>query len=145
MSGVVHGQCLCGEVKISTTPARPVLGACHCGMCRSWASSMFISIPAGPDLEVSGPVKTFASSEWAERAFCSNCGSSLWYKITAPGPGSGQVNLSAGLFENAAGGQLGHELFIDKKPDGYAFAGDHETMTEAECFAYFAPDEGDQE
>jgi hypothetical protein len=31
------------------------------------------------------------------------------------------------------------EIFVDCKPAGYAFAGDHERWTEAETFARLAP------
>ena len=46
--------------------------------------------------------------------------------------------LSAGLVENAGGLPLKTEIYIDVKPDGYAFAGDHEIKTKAEVEAGFA-------
>lgn len=141
------GRCLCGTVRIEAEPdigglAEGGLGACHCGMCRRWTSSAFVEIASKPGtVKVEGPVKVFQSSEWAERAFCENCGSPLWYRITAGGQDQGQYQLSAGLFDNAADLKLKLEVFIDKKPDGYAFAGKHRTMTEAEIIAMFAPQE----
>lgn len=139
----LQGSCMCGAVTVSMTPAQNSLGACHCDMCRRWTSSALMTIPAASGYAALGPVKTYVSSDWAERAFCAECGSALWYRITAPGEMHGQTQMAAGLFENAGGANLGLELFIDRKPQGYTFEGKHKTMTEAEVVALFAvPQEG---
>lgn len=123
------------------TPARPSISVCHCDMCRAWSSSMFMGVAADGPVEASGPVTSFTSSEWAERAFCGTCGSPLWYRITAEGAMHGQTQVAAGLFENAGGMTPRLEVFIDKKPEGYALTGDRKTMTEAEIMALYAPSE----
>ena len=137
---------MCEAVTVSMTPARQALGACHCDMCRRWTSSMLMTITAASGYAALGPVKTYVSSEWAERAFCADCGSALWYRITAPGEMHGQTQMVAGLFDNAGGNTLGLELYIDKKPKGYAFTGAQRQMTEAEVMAAFGPsEEGDNQ
>lgn len=135
----LHGHCMCGAVTVSMTPAQDTLRACHCDMCRRWTSSMLMTIPAASGYAALGPVKTYVSSDWAERAFCGECGSALWYRITAPGDIHGQTNMAAGLFDNAGGDPLDLEFFIDQKPEGYAFAGSHRKMTEADVMAAFRP------
>ncbi|AYE87612.1 GFA family protein [Sulfitobacter sp. W002] len=106
-------------------------------MCRRWTGSAFLEIDAKPgSLTYDGPVKSYASSDWAERAWCDSCGSTLWYHLTLPG--HDYYSLSAGLVENAGGLPLKTEIYIDVKPDGYAFAGDHEIKTKAEVEAGFA-------
>lgn len=135
----LNGQCMCGAVSITATPAQNSIGACHCDQCRRWTSSMLMTFQAEPGYAALGPVKIYRSSDWAERAFCEDCGSSLWYRMTAPGPMHGQTQMAAGLFENAGGNGLGLELFIDKKPEGYAFEGDRKQITEAEMMAMYAP------
>ena len=136
----MKGQCLGGAVSVDATAARDALAACHCDMCRRWTSSILMTIPAeARSLQVSGPVRTFRSSDWAERAFCEVCGSSLWYRVTAPGQLHGQTQLAARLFDNAAGARLKLEVYSDKKPGGYAFEGTHPRMTEAEVVAAYAP------
>ena len=132
---------MCGAVTVTATPARETLGACHCDMCRRWSSGAYMSFPAEPGYAALGPVKTYKSSDWAERAFCDDCGSSLWYRLTAPGEMHGQTQMAAGLFDNAGGNTLKLELFIDKKPEGYAFEGERRQMTEAEVMAMYAPSE----
>jgi len=140
----LNGQCMCGAVTVTATPARPSLSACHCDMCRRWSSSAFMAMDAETgSVEVTGPVQRFQSSDWAERAFCKTCGSNLWYRITAEGPGHGQYQMAAGLFD-VNGMRLGLEVFIDAKPDAYAFEGERRQMTAQECYDMYAPkDEGE--
>ncbi len=133
---------MCGAVTINAALTDDRLRACHCHMCRAWTSGAFVSVASVPgSVSTDGPVKVMQTSDWAQRANCGGeCGSPLWYEITEEGPpGYGQKNLSAGLFPDAAGMALKLELFIDKKPGGYAFTGDHRKMTEAEMLAIFAP------
>jgi len=135
----LKGRCMCGAVSVTATSAKPSLVACHCDMCRRWTSSMYMSVRTDPEsVTVTGPVKVFRSSEWAERAFCEVCGSALWYSTLH----DGQKNLAAGLFDNAAGGAVKLEFFIDKKPEGFALTGEHRRMTETEVIAAFVPDAG---
>lgn len=138
----LHGRCMCGAVTIRAAGGKPILRACHCDMCRRWSSSMFMSVPTDPEsIEVDGPVRIFRSSEWAERAFCGTCGSSLWYMTFE----DRVRQLAAGLFEDAAGGTLKLEFFADRKPHGYTLSGDHRRLSKAECLDLFAPkdEEGD--
>ncbi|WP_170570740.1 GFA family protein [Ruegeria atlantica] len=142
----LQGQCMCGAVTVTATPARDALGACHCDQCRRWTSSMLVTFQAEPGYAALGPVKVFASSDWAERAFCSDCGSALWYRITLPGEMHGQTQMAAGLFDNGTGSPLKLELYIDKKPEGYAFEGERRQMTKAEVEAMYAlPEEGESQ
>lgn len=134
----LEGRCLCGAVTVKSTMTTPDLRACHCDMCRRQNSGAFVSVSNDvQDVQATGPVEVYRSSEWAERAFCRTCGSTLWYGTTH----DGARNLSAGLFENAAGGTLKMEFFADNCPQGYAFAGDHKKLTASETIALFAPEE----
>ena len=137
---VLHGTCLCGAVTVSAEPARDGLSVCHCDMCRAWSTSMFMAFEARRGtVTAQGPVTTYTSSEWAERAFCGQCGSPLWYRITAEGPMHGQYQVAAGLFADAGGMSPKLEVYIDRKPVGYALEGTRRTMTEAEVIAAYAP------
>ncbi|MFK7751671.1 MAG: GFA family protein [Sedimentitalea sp.] len=138
MGQELNGTCLCGAVAVTAIAGKPVIRACHCDMCRRHTSSMFMSIPTEPgSIIVTGPVKSYRSSEWAERGFCEICGSTLWYMTVE----DQQRNLAAGLFDNAAGHQMKMEFFADECPEGYALAGAHRKLTTAETLALFAPEE----
>jgi hypothetical protein len=131
------GKCLCGAVTF-TADIEPKIDACHCSMCRHWTGGVMLTTIA-KDLRFAGEdaITIYKSSEWAERAFCSRCGSSLFYRITAPGKYEGMTALAAGTLDDPSGLPLHTELCIDRKPDGYAFAGERKQLTEAQVFAMF--------
>ena len=129
---------MCGAVSVTATPVQASVSACHCEMCQCWASGPYLSFQAAPGYAALGPVQTYRSSDWAERAFCSQCGSALWYRMTA-GDHKVQTQMSAGLFENAGGNELRLELYIDKKPEGYAFNSSCRKLTGADVIDMFAP------
>ena len=98
-----------------------------------------MSLATVPGTEaVSGPAKSYQSSDWAERGFCDVCGSTLWYGTLH----DGVKNLAAGLFDNAASAPLKLEFFADQCPQGYALSGDHKRLTTEQTTALFAPEEG---
>ncbi len=131
----MKGKCMCGAVTVEAQPVRSAMVACHCDMCRRWTSSMYMAVQVEPDFAVDGPVQEFTSSDKARRAFCQKCGSNLWFLITEDGPMNGQVQMAAGLFEDAGGGALRLELNIERKPEGYAFEGERRQLTLAEEMA----------
>jgi hypothetical protein len=75
-----EGGCLCGSVRWRATAA-PVRGViCHCPQCRrhSGAPAMsFVHFPARDFTWVRGAPKLYQSSEFAQRGFCAECGSTL--------------------------------------------------------------------
>ncbi|WP_299623408.1 GFA family protein [Pelagibius sp.] len=136
------GRCLCGAVKITIPGGQREVGACHCSMCRRWTGGPILAFDAGRDLAIEGEerIGVYRSSDWAERAFCKTCGSNLFYRLV----GSGEHHLCAGLFDDQDGFTLETQIFIDEKPEFYAFANETKDMTGPEVFALYAPppDEG---
>ena len=135
------GSCLCGAVKFTLNTPPAEAGACHCEMCRKWSGGVYLAITANAD-DVSftsdDSLATYASSDWAERGFCKTCGSSLFYRVTAPGPHHGQYHFGLGTLDDPSGITLTSEIFIDAKPEAYAFEGISSQMTGAELFAMFS-------
>ena len=129
------GSCLCGAVHVTATHAKKRVGACHCSMCRTWGGGPLLAVDCGAEVEIEGEehVSVFSSSEWAERGFCSICGTHLFYRLKQ----NGQLIMSAGLFTDQTGFTFDHQVFIDEKPDYYDFANETENMTGAEVFAKF--------
>ena len=124
------GGCLCGAVRFSVQLKAPTTGACHCDTCLSWAGGPFFGVAtASITFEAQDALRTYTSSTWAERGFCGTCGSTLFYRMTADGPNKDMTNIALGSLDDVSGIALGYELFIDNKPDGYAFSGDHKRMT----------------
>ncbi|MFN3209760.1 MAG: GFA family protein [Roseovarius sp.] len=135
------GTCLCGAVAIDIPDAPETTGACHCGMCRKWSGGIYLGlhVKAGTaDITGADNITAYASSDWAERCFCATCGTNLFFRITAEGPMQGDMHVGLGLLDDPSGISLNEEIFIDRKPDGYALSGTHKRMTEAETLALFA-------
>ncbi|WP_138934854.1 GFA family protein [Roseovarius arcticus] len=132
------GSCMCGAAKFSFDAPVTEAAACHCSTCRKWSGGilMAVEVPA-EDLKIQAgdTVKVYPSSEWGERSFCSDCGSSLWFRLIAPGPKHGTYYLSMGTLDDTSGITMTHEIFSDQRPEGYAMAGDHTRMTSDEFFA----------
>ena len=131
----LQGQCLCGAVGINADSASNSVGACHCKMCRRWGGGPFMEVDCGQAVTFTGEenVSIFDSSEWAERGFCRNCGTHLFYRIKQ----SGQHLVPIGLFDDADELVFETQVFIDEKPSFYQFANDTKVMTGAEIFALF--------
>ena len=141
MADTRTGHCLCGAVSIVVADTPHALGACHCEMCRRWTGLCTVGFGvAEADLTITGAenIAVYKSSDWAERCFCRICGSNLWYHLTIPGETVTHY-VSFGLLDDPSGMKLDHEIFFDKKPDAFAFAGETRKMTEAETLASMSP------
>lgn len=138
------GGCLCGAVTYTLSNEPTEVGACHCNMCRKWSGGIYIGLEVkadAVDIEGADNLTSYASSEWAERAFCKICGSSVYYRVTAPGPHAGTYHFGAGTVDDLGDAAMTGELFIDNKPKGYSFAEKTHQMTTEEVMALFAPEE----
>lgn len=136
-TGVGKGRCLCGKVGVTANHMSHALGVCHCSMCRRWSGGPVMAVDCGSEVCFEGEenIKLFASSAWAERGFCRNCGSHLFYRLKH----NNQYMMSAGLFGDEAALVFERQLFIDEKPAYYCFANDTLNLTGPEIFARFAP------
>jgi len=137
-----QGGCMCGAVRFMARDVPETFGACHCQMCRRWTGSALlgVTVPEGDvTWEGADSIATIRSSSWAERAFCARCGSGLYFRVTMESEWSGNVELPIGLFDDASGMRMSNEIYIDHKPDSYAYAGEgRELKTRADCVAKFA-------
>lgn len=137
------GRCLCGAVSFAITALRPDFGACHCEMCRRWTGSAFLGISVPVDaitFEGEEHVRTLQSSAWAERAWCDRCGTGLYYRVTADSPMARNLELPIGLLDDANGLQFTREIFIDVKPDCFAYTGEHRLLTRAQVMKLYRID-----
>lgn len=80
-------------------------------------------------------ISVFDSSAWAERGFCKNCGTHLFYRLKE----SGQHMIPVGVFGDDENLKFDSQVFIDEKPSFYSFANKTNEMTGAELFAKYAP------
>jgi hypothetical protein len=132
VTGHLEGRCLCGEVTIRIDGRHdPRAGACHCRMCQRWSGGLFLSFHVAEEaMAFEGPVTRFASTAFAERAFCATCGSHLWMRdLEGEAPG---YDLMPGLFDAARDWPLYSEIYIDRAMTAIRLEGDHPRATRAE-------------
>ncbi|MBD2451130.1 GFA family protein [Nostoc sp. FACHB-152] len=131
------GHCLCGAISISVKTISKSIDGCHCQMCRRWGGGPLLVVDCGSDVLFQGGEKitTFNSSEWAERGFCRQCGTHLFYRLKQ----NNQYFIPVGLFEQPQDFVFEHQIFIDEKPGYYCFSNETKNLTGDEVFAQFAP------
>ena len=131
----MNGHCLCEAVRFTSPDARAI-GACHCGFCRRWGGGPLLAVHCGPDVQFSGSehIAVYRSSTWAERAFCRQCGTHLYYKLLS----TGEFFVPAGAFESDDF-EIASQIYIDKKPSYYEFANRTPMLTEQQVIAQFGP------
>ena len=94
-----------------------------------------LAVHCGHDVHISGTeqVTVFKSSEWAERGFCSRCGTHLFYRVVQ----GNEYIVPVGLFGDAMPFEFKEQIFTDHKPGYYEFANRTAQLTEAEVFAKY--------
>lgn len=130
------GSCLCGEVRLAANIKNHHIGACHCSLCRKWGGGPLFAVECEDEVSFEGTehISTFSSSEWAERGFCKQCGTHLFYRLKE----SGHYAIPVGLLEDNGQWQFVEQIFIEQKPAFYAFAQKTKDLTGEEVFAQHA-------
>lgn len=132
----VQGRCLCKAVGIHATVEPLEMEACHCNMCRRWGGGPLLAVhcdPAKLQWEGEEHISIYDSSEWAQRGFCKQCGTHLFYRLKD----ISQYAIPAGLFDAMESFTFTNQVFIDQKPANYTFANATHTLTGEELFAKF--------
>ncbi|WNC70167.1 GFA family protein [Thalassotalea nanhaiensis] len=79
------GSCLCGSITFSVSKFEPMVGNCHCRMCRKFhgaAFSTFADVKYENFKWLSGEsfLQSYRASNNTVRQFCKQCGSSLTFR-----------------------------------------------------------------
>ena len=133
------GHCLCGAVTVELSAPKDALEICQCAMCRRWGGAFYAALE-GESFVLGGEeaITRYASSEWGERAFCSKCGTNIWWLFKP----TGNRSFSAGLFDDAVHLSIQKEIFVDEAADWCRLEGDHlrqtgqEVITEAKAAGF---------
>ncbi len=79
------GGCLCGAVRYEISGPMPWIVYCHCEQCRKTSGHFVAATRVGLEdlhiIEDSG-LEWYKSSDLADRGFCRQCGSSLFWRPT---------------------------------------------------------------
>ena len=93
------GGCLCGAIRYEATPTEPENLYCHCRMCQRWTGSVVATgtIVKKHEFKITkGEPTFFESSHYAERGFCTNCGSPLIFRAVE----EDWLAIQTGTFDN---------------------------------------------
>lgn len=124
---IYKGKCLCGEVSFKADAPHKDLHLCHCSQCRKQNSGPFhaVEIPLEAlDFRGEEHIGRYRSSEYAYRAFCKTCGSSLYYHGDKVPEIKEIVFLNAGLLDEPTGLKTAGHIFCGSKGDYYQIEGD---------------------
>ena len=113
---MIQGQCLCGAVRFRTEAEPQGASACHCGQCRRMSGHVWASAYVPKDaLTVEGEVRWFDSSDKAQRGFCPDCGSFLFWKAHD----EDTISFALGALDEPTSITLERHIFTADKGDYY--------------------------
>ena len=124
------GGCLCNAVRFTATLTNETVMACHCVQCQRWTGGGPLLNVRVQAVEVTGEenIATYHASDWGERAFCRDCGATLYWRMQ----GREIDSIAVGLLDDQTGLSVGEEIFVDHRP-GWLPAWDDATQsTEAQ-------------
>ncbi len=116
-SGTVRGSCLCGSVRFEVRGPFLRASHCHCSRCRkhSGASGCVqarVSKERFRLLRGAGSIRVYGRGEGAVKAFCVNCGSSLFGGSWPEGP---EVSIRMGALDDDPGIRPQFHTFVDSR------------------------------
>ncbi|WP_438956927.1 GFA family protein [Cognatiyoonia sp.] len=117
----LKGQCECGAVALEVKNPRQEVTFCHCGQCRRTSGHFWAATNAQlTDLTFTrdSGLKWFASSDFAKRGFCKDCGSSLFYRMN----GEEGIGIAISALNQPTGFKPSKHIFVADKGDYYDIA-----------------------
>ena len=118
MKQTLSGSCVCQSIQFSTTGHARDIIACHCKECRKSSGHYSAATAVEPkhlSITDNGSLKWYRASDSAQRGFCSNCGSSLFWK-----PDSGdRISIYAGSLDNTGGLTITNHIYVAEKGNYY--------------------------
>ena len=118
----ISGQCLCGAVRYEIRGSLSDPHACHCNQCRRQSGHHTVTTHVKRtnfSLTEERGLTWYRSSPIAERGFCAECGSSLFWD-----DGGEDVYISVGSLNQPTGLTLAKHIFVDEKGDYYEIGDD---------------------
>src|SRR5215472_14440621 len=114
MSKIVRGSCLCGGVRFEVQPPFFRAGHCHCERCRKHSGTAVctqarVSKAQFRLLQGESLIRVYGKGEGAVKAFCVNCGSSLF---GGDWPEGDEVSIRMGAFDDDPGIRPQYHTFV---------------------------------
>lgn len=134
----MKARCLCGATQFEVQLRNHEVAACHCSMCRRQTSGPLMAIDIEDIHFVDQQyLSVFNSSEWAERGFCSICGTFIFWRTKD----HSFANINVFTLEELPDDlDFNLEIYVDHQPAFYLFNNQTQKMTEAEVIEMFNSD-----
>lgn len=133
MTDTRKGGCLCGAVRYEAEIETLQYHVCHCSTCRQWGAPGMACPVSSLTVTESASLKHHSSSDHAERGFCSDCGGHIYWRLkdgNFPCVHIGTLDKSDDL-------EFATQLFVEQKPEHYAYKNETKMVTGEELFAMF--------
>ena len=131
----MKGGCSCGAIQYEITTDKLNAGICHCRDCQRHSGAPFVvwlGIDPAAFKVTKGTLREFASSKWALRGFCADCGSTLTYRVES---NSEEIDVAGGSLDNPDLGSPSFQIFKNDSPR--FMHGFDEGLPEKDVEAYF--------
>jgi hypothetical protein len=115
---VYRGSCLCGACAYEVQGVLRNIIACHCTQCRKQTGHFLAATSASlVDFRLlrSEPLRWYRASNTAQRGFCSNCGSLLFWQADE----AAQISITPGSIDGPTGLAIEGHIYCADKGDYY--------------------------
>ena len=116
----VTGRCECGAVRFAVTSALRDVVNCHCGQCRRFhghVGAYTNAARADMRFDEERGLRWYQSSSFAQRGFCGECGSSLFWQRNS----DDVISITAGALDGPTGLSTAIQIFTEDRGDYYPF------------------------
>ena len=110
---VLTGGCQCGAVRYALY-AEPDVGICHCRMCQKATGGLFLAsagVPLAQFAWTKGEPAVFQSSSVAERGFCRECGTPLFFRYLA----KDTIDVTIGSLDDPAAAKPASQVGVESR------------------------------
>jgi hypothetical protein len=113
----INGGCLCGAVGFSAKLPSKWCAHCHCSLCRKAHGAGYVTWVGFEQDQVTflqgdGQLTWYESSPGAQRGFCKQCGSTMFFRSKR---WAGELHIARACIDDA----------IDRSPDANSFFDKH--------------------
>ncbi|WP_338131584.1 GFA family protein [Vibrio tubiashii] len=131
MSTGFEGSCLCGSIRFKVKGFSEKVANCHCSMCRKFHGAAFgtlVGVKVLSWLAGKNFLKEFVALNGTTRTFCSNCGSSLGFRVE--GESLENIELAISAFDVDIPVKVDAQIYIGYKANWCQLQSDLPAYTE---------------
>ena len=112
------GSCNCGNIRYEVTGPLSDITGCHCGQCRKQTGLYYAAVHVENenfDLQSESTLSWYRASDEAQRGFCNNCGSSLFWRPNT----HSHTSILAGTFDDDIPSIFAKHIYCNDKASFY--------------------------